>query len=207
MQLTLQWDTSQIGAFKARGMEKALFRAVSKSGSDAIRAARVTSSRTVRFRKRMKVKRVNDGLVLGFPRGARELGSLAWRVDVSGEAFTVSSFPYRQTKKGVRVMVNRGKGVLIRGAFEAKMKSGHVGIFVRELARGVAPTPNKRRKKNALPARTGRLRIEELFTTRIPDVFADQGMVPAVHARAQKVFSAAFDRLLPLELQKAGAKW
>jgi hypothetical protein len=202
--LTMEWDTSQIAALKAQGLERALFRVVSKAGSDAIRAARVTSSRTVRFRKRMKVKRVNEGLVLGFPRGARDLGALTWRVDVSGERFTLSSFPYRQTKRGVVVKVNRGKGVLINGAFEARMKSGHIGVFVRERTTG-APK-KKKRGKYASPPRVGRLKIEELFTTRIPDVFADAGMVPAVHARAQNVFSATFSRLLPLELLKAGAK-
>lgn len=51
-----------------------------------------------------------------------------------------------------------------------------------------------------------RLPIEEKFTTRISDVFTDFGMVPAVHARAQAVFTKTFERLLPIEIAKLQAK-
>lgn len=183
--LVFEWDQSLIAPLTAKNLGGALFRAVSKAGGDAIRAARVASSRTVRFRKRMKVKKVNDGLRLRYPR-TRELEGLEWRVDVSGEVVPVSAFPFRETRAGVVVSINQGKGKLFPGAFVARMKSNHVGIFTRK---GKA-----------------RLPIEERFTTRISDVFSDAGMVPAVYQRAQGVFAATFSRVLPMELAKAGAK-
>lgn len=52
------------------------------------------------------------------------------------------------------------------------------------------------------PKVAGSLPFRELFTTRISDVFGDNGMVPAVHQRAQNMFSSSFSRLLPLEIGK-----
>lgn len=180
--LLLSWDTSQIQPLRDGGLGRALFRAVSKSGGDAIRAARVASSRTVRFRKRFRVAKVNQGLPMRFPRGPRELDDLEWRITPSGETTPVSAFPgARQTKRGASVAINRQRKV-IKGAFVATMKSGHTGVF-------------KRRGSK-------RLAIDELFTTRIADVFRDSGMIPAVHARAQAVFSSSFARLLPLEIAR-----
>ncbi len=196
--LTFKWDTSQIGPFRSQGLERALFRALSKSGGDAIRAARTASSRTVRFRKAYQASAVNRGLVLGFPNGKREIADLEWRVRVSGDAVPASAFPYRVIKRrtsgrrgrrqfvpgGVKVQINRGRWSMIESAFVARMQSNHVGIF--------------RRRGDA------RLPIDEVFTTRISDVFTDNGMIPAVHDRAQVVFAASFARLLPLEVAKAG---
>lgn len=199
--LILEWDKSQIEGLLKGGMEKALFRALSMSGGDAIRAARVASSRTIRFRKRFKVSRVNGGLKLRFPRtGTRLLENLEWRVDASGEVVPLTAFPFKavkgktigrkgrreRTEGGVKVAINRGRWGFIPNAFVARMKSNHVGIFVRK---GRA-----------------RLPIEEKFTTRISDVFEDHGMVPAVHARAQVVFSSSFSRLLPIQLAKMAKK-
>jgi len=180
--LVLSWDTSKIQPLRDGGLERALFRAVSKAGGDAIRAARVASSRTVRFRKRFRVSKVNQGLPIRFPRGPRVLDDLEWRITPSGETMPVSAFPgARQVKLGASVGINRQRKT-IPGAFVAKMKSGHVGVF-------------KRRGSK-------RLAIDELFSTKISDVFRDGGMIPAVHTRAQVVFSASFARLLPLEIAR-----
>jgi hypothetical protein len=199
--LTLRWDTSKIEHLKNHGLERALFRAVSRAGGDAIRAMRTSSRRSVQFRKRMKSERVQRGLPMFFPRGPRELAQLVWRVGVSGEVVPVSAFPFRQVRRGVSVAINRGKRQIIPGAFVATMRSGHVGVFSRRADPMAAFKSTKRRSK--LPARVRRLPIDEAFTTRISDVFGDSGMIPAVHARGQAVFSSAFDRLLALELSRA----
>lgn len=183
MQLEITWDRGQLAPFKDRGLERALVATLSKSGRDAIRALKAESSRVVRARKRLKVKRVNAALPLTFPKG-RDISDLVWRMDVSGEAVRVVDYPHRQTRKGVSVAINVGKRKLIKGAFLATMKSGHRGVFKRE---GKA-----------------RLPIDELFSTRVSDVFGDAGMIPAVQERAQLVFSQTFDRVLPLELRKLG---
>lgn len=179
--LTLEWDRSLVAKFGPRAT-KGLQRALSRAGSDAIRAIRVESNRYARARKRFKVARVNAALPLTFPRGAKSIEDLVWTMRVRGEVVPVASFPHRQTRQGVRVEINTGKTVLIRSAFLATMRSGHKGVFRR--------------------AGKARLPINELFTTRISDVFKDAGMVPSTLARGQAVFAATFARLLPVELAK-----
>lgn len=180
--VTAQWDQRQLSVLRDRGLERALTKAISWAGRDAIRAVRSAGSKGVRARKRMKAGRVNASLVLTFPRGAKHIDDMAWRMDVSGKPIPLVDFPNRQTKKGVSVAVNRGRRVLVLSAFRATMKSGHVGIF-------------KRRDKKRLP-------IDELFSTRVSDVFLDGGFVPSLVERGQLVFGKTFDRVLPLELEK-----
>lgn len=181
--LILQWDRSQVSKFREAGLERALTRAVSRAGGDAIRAGRVASSRSVRERKRMKLGRVNAALVLTFPKGMKHIDDLVWQMRASGAPVPVSEYPFRQTKRGVSVAINRGRRVLLSGAFVATMRSGHVGVFRRRGAK--------------------RLPIDETFTTRVSDVLRDTGLMPRLQARAQEVFTSSFARLLPLELAKA----
>lgn len=184
--LTFEWDRSQAKLFTEPGaLQRAITRAVSKAGGDAIRKMRTEGGKRVRNRKRFKAARVRRATPLRFPRGSRTLDQLEWRMDVSGREVPLVDFPNpRQTRKGASVGVNTGKRTLVKGAFLATMKSGHTGIFRRE---GKA-----------------RLPIKELFSTRVSDVFRDADMVPALFTKAQTVFSATFTRLLPLELAKAG---
>ena len=180
--LSLVWDQAMLAPLRSRGLERALTRALSKAGGDAIRAVRVTSSRTVRSRKRMKASRVNKALELQFPRGSKHIDDLVWRMKISPDLVPTSQYPYRQTRLGVSVAINKGKRTLIKGAFVATMKSGHVGIFMRE---GKA-----------------RLPIKEAFSSRVNDVMQDKATIPAVSARGQAVFQSSFARLLPLEIAK-----
>lgn len=140
------------------------------------------SSRLVRARKKFKVAKVNQSLPLTFPSAGAPIHRLVWRMDVSGQTMPLSAFPARQTRKGVVVQVNAGSPKLFKSAFLATMKSGHTGVFYRQGA--------------------ARLPIDEAFSTRISDVFHDEGMIPAVQARAQSVFASAFARLLPQELKR-----
>jgi hypothetical protein len=61
-----------------------------------------------------------------------DIAGMSWAVDVSGEPVPLVAYPYRQTKQGVSVEVNRGKRTLLKGAFVATLKSGHVGVFRRQ---------------------------------------------------------------------------
>lgn len=181
-ELKLEWDKSALSAFSR--LNRPVFRALSKSGGDAIRTMRVDANRYVRSRKKLKVSRVNRALSMRFPRGARDIDQLVWSLDVKALPVPLIDYPSRQNRQGVRVQVNVGSTKLIKSAFLATMSSGHRGVFVRE---GKA-----------------RLPIRELFSTRVDQVFRDSGMVPGLHSRAQAVFGASFNRLLPLELAKFG---
>lgn len=130
----------------------------------------------------MKLGRVNAALVLTFPKGSKHIDDLVWRMGASGAPVPVSEYPYRQTKRGVSLSINKGRRVLLAGAFVATMRSGHVGVY-------------RRRGDKRLP-------IDEVFTTRVSDVLRNDGLMERLHARAQEVFSSSFARLLPLELAK-----
>lgn len=180
--IELVWDSRDLDVWRENRIEYALGRALSRSGGDAARAMKTVAGRKVRERKAMKLNRVNRALPLTFPT-SKEISRLAWRMDVSGALVPVAAFPHRQTHAGVSVQINKGSRSLIRSAFTARLKSGHLGVFLRK---GKA-----------------RLPIKEAFTTRVSDVFNDQGFIPAVQTRTHAVFSSAFYRLLKLELDKA----
>jgi hypothetical protein len=151
------------------------------------------SARTIRFRKRLKLKTVNDALTLTFPRSTA-IESLEWRMDVDGSSVPMIEFPHSQVRGGVSVGINNGRRVLVQHAFVATMKSGHEGIFVRH------GLPRHRNKAGFdLP-------IKELYTTRVADVFDDSGMIDAVTGQAMRKFDETFDRVFPGEVDKIRAR-
>jgi hypothetical protein len=179
------WDSRDLEVWRGGKVESALAAALSKAGGDAIRSTAAESNRMVRRWKRMKVAALKKALPLTFP-GTKEIARLAWRMDVSGALVPVSAYPLRQTRKGISVAINTGARSFIRSAFVATMRSGHRGVFLRD--------------------GKGRLPIKEAFTTRVSDVFRDEGFIPAVHAKAAKTFASSFARLMPLEVAKMRAK-
>lgn len=199
--IKLSWNRAEAGPFGDKKLEHALVRALGKAGGDAVRALKAASSRSVRARKRFKVSRVNRSLPLTFPKQKKTVGDLVWRMDVASDPVPLADFPHTQTKRGVTVAVGRGGRKLIKSAFVATMSSGHTGIFVRATSGMQGPMKRKRGRKSAV-WRVGRLPVQELFTTRVSDVFDDEGMLPAVQQVAQKTFSNAFARLFKLELGK-----
>lgn len=188
--IQLEWDSRELEQLRDKRVERALARAVSKAGGDAIRFLRTGSSRLIRRRKKVKASRVRRGLPLVFPRNKQDISSLEWRMNVSGEPVPLGEFPHRAVRRqegrrhggGVRVQVNVGKWTMVKGVFVARMQSGHEGIFRR---RGQA-----------------RLPIDEAFTSRLSDVVQDKGFVDFVWAGAQARFAASIGRLLPLELAR-----
>lgn len=181
MELRLDWNQRDAKFFADKGLQKALERALKKAGNTAARDMKATASRQVRFRKRYKVKDVNGAMNLIFPKG-QKIDSLVWHMVVKGTAVPVYKMGARETKRGVSVAINQGRRKVIPGAFIVTLKSGHAGVFRR--------VGHKR------------LPIEELFTTRVTDVFKDNGMVPAVFERAQSSFRARFAALMPMEIDR-----
>jgi hypothetical protein len=198
--INLEWDSSQLTIFRDSGVEKALQRALSKAGGDALRTMRAEASRGVRARKRFKVKAVNESLPLVFPK-TKEIQGLIWQMGVSGKPVSLADLPHRQTKKGVKVAVNKGAWKLIPSAFVAKMKSGHEAVFIRARSAMQGPLTQRQAKLKHV-FRVGRLPIEQLATTSVANVFADAGFIPTLQAKAQEKFTTTFNRLLPLELDK-----
>lgn len=200
--ISLQWDPKELAVWLEGKTEAAVVRAVSKAGGDALRFLRAGSSRLIRSRKRFKVSRVNKAMTLRYPRGVRSIEELVWHMDVKDSAMPIADLPNRQVRRGVSVAVNTSGRKLLAQAFIARMKSGHTGVFLRAEGGGIGPL-TKRQTKLGQRLRVGRLPIQEVFTSRISDVFADDGFLGFVGGGVSDKFAEAFGRLLPLELQKA----
>lgn len=174
MKVDIRLDRRDLAALEQ--VSPAVKRAIRKAGSTALRDMRSEASKRIRARKRIKPGIANRAFRL------RRLDGV-WALDVRGTKVPLSSYPHRQTRRGVTVEVNRGKRTLLEGAFVATMKSGHKGIF-------------RRRGK-------GRLPLDELLGSRPVDALLHEGEAIGVADRGVKSFVATFDRLLPMELEKA----
>lgn len=122
-----------------------------------IAQVKTEASRNIRQEVRLKAKDVNRGLVI--VRANSQKGALVtMQASIQVNTNPVPLFQYgaKQTKQGVTVNV-KGIRKLVKHAFIAKMKSGHEGVF---LQRGKA-----------------RLPIDELYSTRLSDVFYNSGFI------------------------------
>lgn len=195
---TVHVDTRGLVPWRAE-VDAAARRAAQMSGSSAIRAMRAEGARRIRERKAMKVGAIGKALTIIYPTSKEQM---IWKVRAKAAVMPVSAFPHRQVgkarrdrgtgrfKKGTRVEggrggvwveINKGRRVLMRGAFIAQMKSGHKGVF-RRLRGGK------------------RLPIREAFTTQVSDAFGDA--IPFVSDRGRSVFAATYARVFPLEVAK-----
>ena len=147
-------------------------RAARMAGSSALRAMRAEASRQIRERKAIKVAMLTRALKMEFPSdsGTRYV----WTLSASSAPMPVAAYSHRQTRLGVSVEINVGRRVLIKHAFVARMRSGHVGVFYR--------------------LGKARLPIDEAYTTRISDVFKD--VAPVVATRGEQIFRESFQRIM-----------
>jgi hypothetical protein len=194
VRVEVKWDKSQIAALQTGPLKAALRRALSKAGSTALRDMRSEAFKRIRARKRIKAKYITRALTMVRAKGG-DIASLSWALKVSGDPVPLVAYPHRAVKGkrgrrrmgprspgGMLVEVNVGKQTLVRGAFAATMKSGHMGIFRR---RGAA-----------------RLPIHELLGSRPVDALLHQGEAEGVAERGGRSFAATFERVLPLEIGK-----
>lgn len=155
---------------------KALMRALNRT----IKGVRTETIRIVRGELNLKVADVKKGLSI---RRARSRDSSA-ALEVWAAPTPTARYAARQTKRGVTVKVKRKGGrKLIAGAFLARMRSGHVGVYS-------APKGGYTRRGPA-PNRSG-LPIHELFSTALVQYIDD----PKVLARIGTVARGRFEREL-----------
>lgn len=179
--ISVKWDRSQIAALQTGPLKAALKRALRKAGATALRDMRAEANKRIRARKRIKISYIRKALSLGRPSGS-DISDFSWSLNVSGDPVPLTAYPFRQTRKGVSVEVNRGKRTLIARSFVATLASGHKGIF-------------QRRGKARLP-------IREMFGSRPIDALLHEGEADGVAERGGKSFEATFQRVLPMEVRK-----
>lgn len=180
-QVTIKLTGSALKAFGHKGKARSSVRRTArKSARTSARDMRSEATKQVRASKRIKARAVRKAIVMRRPKG--NLDAMNWGVDVRGGKTRLIDYPARQTKKGVSVEINRGHRVLIKGAFITVM-GGHKGVFMRK---GKA-----------------RLPVKELLGTRALDVLKSRRAKRAVTRRGRDSFNSTFDRLLPIEMEKA----
>ena len=157
--------------------------ALRKAGTTAVRDMKSKTSKRVREVKELKVRAVRRAIKVTRPRGAKTLADMRWGLHFRDIKVPLIDYKPRPTKKGITVAVNKGKRTLIRSAFKARMRTGHIGIFQRK-----GPP---------------RLPIRELYGSRVVDVMLKEGEAKKILRHGRKTFVKTFDRLLPLERQKA----
>jgi len=193
--ISVEWDKSGIAGLETGKLKAAVLRALRKAGVTALRDMRSEAKKRIGELKRLSSKYVNRALTIRRASGS-EIEKLEWALVVSGKPVPLIAYPHQVKKRpkmgkrrqgprdqgGVVVEVNRGKRTLIRGAFVARMSSGHEGIF-------------KRVGRERLP-------IKELLGSRPIDALLHSGQADGVAKRGGASFSATFERLLPLEIAK-----
>lgn len=185
VRISMQLDTRALNPLRSGAVARAILIAMRKAGNTAIRKMRAVSKRRVRDEKRIKANYLADkALPIRTPRGARNIESLVWRMDVSGAPVPLGEYPARQNKKGVVVKVNRAGGPkTILGAFIQLRRDGRKGVF-------------KRPDKDRYP-------MGHKLSTSVDQVFRDKGFIPGVQNETLDQFQRDFERLLPLEIGKA----
>lgn len=183
LSITATFGGPGLRLYGEKRLDRAVLKAAFRAGGDAIRRAQTEGKFGIRERKAIRANVVTRGLPIVWPRNKGELHSLEWRLEAAGAPVALADVPRRQTRRGVVVEVNRGVRRLVRGAFLARLKSGHLGVF-------------RRRGK-------GRLPIDQGFTTTIADVFTDSGFAPKIIDRGMKRGLSTFSRIFELELKRA----
>lgn len=176
--MIFEFDSRDIRNFRSAVAQRRLQRAVRTGGNEALKRMKAEASRGIRARKKIKVKDVNKGIALNYPRQDDYVSEMEWRMNVSAKPTSLGSLPSRQTKKGVAVEVNVGRKQIVPGAFILRLKSGFKGVFTRD-------------KKD-----TKRYPIRKLSSTSLADRFADPGFTDQVLGRGRVAFEGAFARLM-----------
>lgn len=191
--VAIKFESAELGVLKPGKMKAAILRALRKAGITALRDMRSEAVKRIRERKAIKPKYISRAITTKRA-GGSDIDHMEWSVRLSGEPVPLVAYPLRKVKGktgrrgmgprspgGVSVEVNRGKRTIVRGAFVATMRSGHVGVFRRQSL--------------------SRLPIRELLGSRPVDALLHRGESEAVAARGGESLASTFARLLPLEIE------
>ena len=130
-ELSVVWDSRSLSVLRTAAVERAVFRALKKAGGDALRKLRAEAKRQTRARVAIRAGYLaNTALPIAFAKG-RTLEELAWVMRVSGRETPLGEYPRRQGRVGVSVEVQKGRRVVLKGAFLANSKTGRKGVFLR----------------------------------------------------------------------------
>ncbi len=171
----------ELAAISAKTLSKGVNKAMRRAKATSLRTMKSETKKRVRKRKSIKAGAVSKSIKTEDNR-QRRIEDMAWGVRMRGKPRGLIEYPHRQLKKGLSVMVNKGKRTKLPHAFLAVMKSGHVGIFQR---------------KNPFTRK-----IRELLGSRPVDAMLHDGEAAGVRDAGRKAFIETAQRNLKLELGK-----
>ncbi|MEI7635888.1 MAG: hypothetical protein WCJ37_01170 [Syntrophus sp. (in: bacteria)] len=124
-------------------------------------------------------------------------------VTIVGASLPVFDFKPVQLLSGVQVRIKKkGPSKLIPGAFIAKMKTGHEGVFLREWHGPKKPGSITLKKQWKKMPEKYRLPAHELFTTSLPEAVGDKMPMDQILADAGDNLHKNLERELNYELSK-----
>ncbi len=159
-------------------------KAMASALNRAAQSARTEASRKVREKYYVKHKDVTSTIKI-YRANPSDLSAV---VTSRGNLMTLSKFrvtpkrPQPRRKAPIKVRVQRGEGGPIKGAFVARMKSGHVGVF-------------KRVGKARLP-------IEQLYGPSIPQMLDSKTVREWVEQKAAEVLDQRLEHEIMRRLNK-----
>lgn len=188
--ITFEWDSRDLQVFRGGAVEKALARAMRLAGNQALKSLQQGTTDLVKRQKNLPLLTITEDQQQRKPSRSAELRDFAWTLFIKGQPVPLTRFPYIDTRRlrsgnGVLVRFGTGGTQRISGAFQARMRSGHLGIF-------------KRTRKTSLP-------IEELFSYRLPADLGGEVMTTLADPTYRKL-EASWRRGLDRELGKLRRK-
>jgi hypothetical protein len=181
-----------------REMPKGARRAIVLAQNKTIRQARTLAAREVAHQRNLKIGDAKRDMRLDFASSS----NLEAAIVAHGEPIPVMKVKgtKTQTKRGVTVKIGPGPRHLYEGAFIAKTKSGHVGVFKRashltDVSKGASPGT----KRFNLP-------IFEKTLPSVASTMVGEHVLPKLRRFSDAKYEAELVRLLNREMTKAGAK-
>jgi hypothetical protein len=182
MDLSIQASIEELSRWSGlaqKEIDKATWLAINRS----IDGARTEADRNIRERYNIKREDVRKVLTIKSYASQSRLQAI---MQAQGKRIPVYAFAARPKepawRKPVTVSISKAKGRIGKKAwFVARMKSGHVGVFVRE-NQSVKPTV--------------RLPIKEVMTISVPEMLKGKEVMKLVQDGTRERFDKEFERLL-----------
>jgi RNA polymerase-interacting CarD/CdnL/TRCF family regulator len=176
-------------------------RAISRALNTAIDKGYTVAKRGIALKRNIKISAAGDAITKQHTN--RNATIMEAALIASGNPIPVIDVQgtKTQTKEGVIAKIGPGEPHLFKGAFIARMPTGHVGVFQREFKSG---DPQARREVRHVHGKreTTELPIEEKTLPSVAATMVQQEIVDALDAVVLPAYEAELARQLQLEWAK-----
>jgi hypothetical protein len=166
--ISISINTKEIQRALTTQMENVVNKAAVRAINKTAMQARTEAVRAVRCDYNIKASAIRNSFKLQ----RAKKGNLTAVLTATGKPIALIDYGARQVIGGVSVSV-KNKRTVIRGAFLAKMQSGHTGVFVRVGKEHKTVTRNGKKIRSGLP-------IKELFGPSVPTALANERVQNAI---------------------------